>query len=363
MPLSPRPEVEALVPCTHGGPDFMELRRLGVQRSRLLDFSVCSNPYGPPPGTRHAMREAKLDVYPDSDCTELCEAIGAATGVPPQSVIAGSGSMELLRWAALAFLRPGDMVLLPRPTFGEYEIAARLMGAEVLHFRLEESRGFQLDAEQFARQVRTLRPRMVFLCNPNNPTGQHLGEHEVRAILQACGDGLLVLDEAYVAFVDGGWSSEALLHRGNLLVVRSMTKDYALAGLRLGYGFAAQRTILALKKVKPPWSVSGPAQRAGIRAFSQRSYVEGCSTRIARARRRLVAQLGGLGLPPLPSPANFFLVKVGDAAGLRHKLLVKGILVRDCASFGLPEYLRIAVRRPGENRELVSALREVLEAS
>ncbi|MBI2854013.1 MAG: histidinol-phosphate transaminase [Chloroflexi bacterium] len=360
MPLLPRPEVESLVSCVHGGPNYGEIAPLNRAGRRVLDFSVSSNPYGPPPGVRLALNGVPLHVYPDSDSTDLRKAIAGITGLSCENVVAGSGSMEIIRLATTAFLRPGDRAIITAPTFGEYEVAAQLMGAAVMSLSTEEASGFSVDADKLASLILRMRPRIVFLCNPNNPTGQYMSQEEVLRVRAACEDTLLILDEAYVAFVDGAWLSTELVKRGNILIVRSLTKDFALAGLRVGYGLASTGIIQPLRKVKSPWNVSSLAQQAGIEALRNPGYITSSRKKIAHAKQSLRRELSNIGLSPLPSPTNFFLVKVGDARQLHDRLLPKGILVRDCSSFGLPQYIRIGVRTAPDNRELVRALKEIL---
>ena len=169
----------------------------------------------------------------------------------------------------------------------------------------------------------------------------------------------MVIDEAYIAFTEDMWTSTDLVNSGNLVILRSMTKDYALAGLRLGYAISAEPIISVLKRVRPPWNVSAVAQKAGINALSADDYLAECKSRIREARQFLVEGLTNLGLPPLPSQTNFFLVEIGAAAELRQALLRKGILVRDGTSFGLPDYIRLAPRTLPECRQLITAIKEI----
>ena len=222
---------------------------------------------------------------------------------------------------------------------------------------LEET-NFQLNVAETSVLMRKYRPKGIFLCNPNNPTGQYLSKEKVKAILSVARDGLVVLDEAYVAFTTDTWSSLELIGRDNLVVLRSMTKDYALAGLRLGYAVAAAPIISVLKSIRPPWNVSSVAQAAGIFALKADSYLEACERKIREAKEFLVREFGRLGLSPLPSQANFFLVKVGDATNFTQALLKKGILIRDCSSFGLPSYIRLAPRTISDCQRLINAIKE-----
>jgi histidinol-phosphate aminotransferase len=356
--LRPKPNIEGLAPVSHGGIDYAELANLGISADQVLDFSVSTNPFGPPPGLREALSEASLDRYPDSGSLELRLSLAKKLGISAKNLIIGSGSTELIRMAATAFFGQHDTVVILKPTYGEYELACRIAGADVIHQPLSEEQGFQINLTQLLDLIQRRRPRGIFLCNPNNPTGQYLSQNQVEQIVEAAKDSLVILDEAYIAFTENTWSSLDLIRRDNVVILRSMTKDYALAGLRLGYAAAAGSIIPVLEKVKPPWNVSSMAQIAGIYALKSESYLEKSCYRIKDCRKYLVGNLTNLGFTVLPSEANFFLVKVSDAAGLRQALLGKGILVRDCTSFGLPQYIRLAARPEEECRKLIAAVKE-----
>jgi histidinol-phosphate aminotransferase len=256
-------------------------------------------------------------------------------------------------------LGEGSRAVVLAPTFGEYEAAARQAGAEVVPLQAEESKGFIWDISAACREVRRQEPGLVFLCNPNNPTGLYLERDKVEALAEAAGKGLLVLDEAYISFVPGAWESRQLLSRGNVVILRSMTKDYALTGLRLGYALCAGDIARALLASQPSWSVNALAQAAGVSALADREHLRrgiGC---VEEGKSYLQTELRALGYEILPSAANFLLVKVGDATSLRGQLLSQGICVRDGTSFGLPEYIRIGVRTLPECQRLITVLREV----
>ena len=359
MPLSPRWEVENLSPCPHGGPDYAELKKFGLAAEDVVDFSVSTNPFGPPPGVREALTSLPIALYPDSEATELRECLAQELSIAPENILAGSGSAELIRLVAQAYFGPQDVVLIVEPTFGEYEVACRVIGSGVLKQRLTAQEGFRLQVTETVDLIRRHCPKGVFLCNPNNPTGQYLAREEIEQILVACEDSLLILDEAYIAFVDNAWSSLDLIQRGNVLILRSLAKSHALAGLRLGYAMAQQQIIANLRKVCPPWNVNIVAQRAGILALADKEYMRKCKVGIQHLKDFLIKELTELGLQPLPSQANFFLVEVGDAKRFRRALLERGILVRDCTSFGLAEYIRIAPRPLPDCRKLITAIKEI----
>jgi histidinol-phosphate aminotransferase len=368
MPIRPRPEVEKLTPAVHGGPDYAELAALGLSPDEVIDFSANANPYGPSPQVRDALDGVPLDRYPDAQATALRERLAQIHRLTPDHIIVGNGTAELIWLLGMAYLQRGDPAVIVGPTFGEYRAAAGLMGAKVTEYRAPAATDFQPDTAAIEALIEHQRPRLTFLCNPNNPTGVYLAREAVETLAAACGEGLLVVDEAYRAFVAGPWPSEPLLERGpglspvegNVVLLRSMTKDHALAGLRLGYALASPEVMGALKKVQSSWSVNSAAQAAGLAALSDEAHLQETLPKITEAKAYLVEELTRLGLPVVPSAANFLLVEVGDGPDLRRKLLSHGLLVRDCTSFGLPEHVRIAARRMEECRRLIETLRELV---
>ena len=345
---------------THGGIDYSELKRLGISPQDVTDFSVSINPFGPPPGIAEAIARAPLDRYPDSESTDLREELAKRLAISPERLFIGSGSTEIIRLLAIACFAPQERVIIPEPTYGDYEVACHLAGVRTIKASMLGEAGFRTNVPRLVGLVREYVPEGLFLCNPNNPTGQYLPEQDVRTIAYEAGRGLVVLDEAYIGLTAGAWDSTGLIDMGNLVSVRSMTKDYALAGLRLGYAIAPEAVISALRSVRPPWNVSSVAQAAGLFALGADAYLEECGRRLREARGFLMEGLAGLGLAPLPSRANFFLVRVGDATGFRSALLTRGIIVRDCTSFGLPDYIRLAPRTIPDCARLLDAIREAL---
>jgi histidinol-phosphate aminotransferase len=352
--------------CQHGGIDYDELEMLGIAPQGILDFSANLNPFGPPPKVMQAIYDIShsnltkaISHYPDSEARSLRHSLADRLRISSQNIIVTSGSTELIRLAALAYFGKGDKVLIIEPTYCEYELACRIAGASVIKQQLSTSNAFLPNIDETIDLIKQYHPKGIFVCNPNNPTGRYLSRADFEMILDAGKDSLVVLDEAYVSFVDSPWSSLDMVEGTNLLILRSMTKDYALAGLRLGYGVARQEIITTLRHVCPPWNVNALAQKAGIIAVVEEAYLERCQSELIEAKNYLMVGLSPLGLPPLPSEAHFFLVKVGNATEFRRELLLQRVLVRDCSSFGLPQYIRIAPRTLPECHILVSAIKEI----
>ncbi len=359
--LRAKPHIDKIAVCQHGGINYAELSGRHLDPREMLDFSTCCNPYKPPMAIYSATRNVPLEIYPDSDAIELIKALSTALAVNTDNLIACSGSTELIRLAALAYIGENDHVIIPSPTYGEYELASRLVNARIIRFPLKEQKNFKLDTEEFIEFARLHEPAAIFLCNPNNPTGQYMDMQAVEKIVSVFSSALIVLDEAYIAFTADTWNSLDLIKSTNLLVVRSMTKDFCLAGLRLGYGVASTSVIAALKKVRPPWNVNSMAQKAGVAALRHAHFIERSSARLFQSRLYLEKELGNFGFKIISSQTNFFLVRVGKAGKFRESLLEKGFMVRDCTSFGLSEYIRIAPRRMEDCRRLVGAIREISE--
>ncbi len=351
-------------PATHGGIDYAELEALGLKPGEVLDFSANINPFGPPPGLREALERVDISSYPDSGSGRLRKALAEKLGLGPDSIIAGNGSTEIMRLAALAFFRPGDRVLVIEPAFGEYEVSCRIAGAEVVKHVLKAEDGFALKVSEVAKLAAECRPAGLFVTNPNNPTGKYYSREVIEEVLASpfAADSLIVLDEAYLGFVDppgAAWSSLDLIERHNLLILRSMTKDYALAGLRLGYGVAGKEIIARLRSICPPWNVNAAAQEAGLYVLKEERYLEKSLSDIRKVKAHLVEGLKKLGFNPEPSATNFFLIETGNGALWRRELLKRKILARDCASFGLPGHIRISVRTREDCDKLLEGMKGV----
>lgn len=361
----PRLEIERIPCVTHGG------FHSSLPQENLLDFSANINPFGPSPRIWDAMRQVPISQHPDPRAMPLRHALAACQGVDPAALLVGNGAVDLIYQLAVAYLRPSDQVLVVAPTFGEYAAAATMMGAAVITYPTFPAGGHCVDGgvqcvaslpnplpnlDALLLQAQQICPRMLFICNPNNPTGTYLDRASIEAVLNACPDTLLVLDEAFVNFVAAPWCACDLLNYGNLLILRSMTKDYALTGLRLGYAIAAPEVIAALEKVQPPWSVNALALAAGMAALEDKEHLSTSLVALAEAKAELVDALVGMGLPPLPSSVHFFLLPVHSASAWQRALLQHNILVRDCMSFGLPAFIRIATQQPAVNARLLEAM-------
>ncbi len=362
MPLQPKRAVKNLKTGVHGGYDQAELEMLGIEPEDIIDFSVSTNPAGIPPGILRQVSVKDLSRYPDSRSTVLRREIAHMNGVSEENVLVCNGSTEMIRLVVIAYLGENDKVLLVEPTYSEYRLSSEIAGAEVQTYLTSAENDFKPVIQALKDRIKAEKSKVIFLCNPNNPAGYYLKKDEFEEILSAASESLVILDEAYVSFVDHAWVSAGYINGNNLLILRSMTKNYSLAGLRLGYAVGGEEVINVLSRVCPPWNVNAVAQKAGITALQCKEYLEKSRKSVLREKKYLVSSLETLGFLCIPSDANYFLVKVNDAAGFRKRLLVsKRLMVRDCTSFGLPEYIRIAPRSHKQNRILINAIKELVD--
>jgi histidinol-phosphate aminotransferase len=365
---SPRYAVLALAPAVHGARDYAELKHLNLSPDEVIDFSANSNPYGPHPAVLQAVSEAvsaaALARYPDRDCLALRAAIAAADHVPVENILPGNGATELIHLIALAFASSNRRSLVLCPTFGEYARAAQLLGGSIYNHHPQTYANLRLYPDDVVAIIRRVQPDIIWLCNPNNPTGQVWTPDELAHLYTADPDRriLWVIDESYRHFVDPDSGTDFIALSewpSNLIRLRSLTKDYSLAGLRLGYAIATPEIIRALSLAQPSWSVNSLAQAAGVAALQPEviTWRQQTLTQLRHHAAALWADLVNLGLTVLPTATTFALVTVGNAAAFRRYMLEHGLLVRDCTSFGMPGHVRIASLRPEENRRLTETLR------
>jgi histidinol-phosphate aminotransferase len=359
--------VAALEPVSHGGASAADLVRQGIDAASitdLIDLSTNVHSYGPPASVAATLAHVSLERYPDANAATMRQAMAHQLGVESEQLVAGNGSVELIYLLAHVYLDPWDRALVIGPTFSEYASATRFCGAEVVEYRAPEQHGFRPDLETILALIRTRRPKLVFCCNPNNPTGRVLAQAEVCALMECTGrvGGLLVLDEAYLPLADDGvfnWQSVDLLESGPVVLVRSVTKDYAVPGLRLGYALAPIGVGQTLNAVRLPWGVNAFAEAVGRTLLTETAYVDSCRARLAQDKGYLLEALTSIRAPYIPSTTNFCLIRVGGTApACREALLEYGVIVRDCTSFGLPEYIRVSVQGRRATDRLTRGLAE-----
>ena len=345
----------------HGG-DYVGYREKYGRDA--LDFSANVSPLGMPTAVAQAIGEAAYhaDRYPDPLCRELCAAIARAESVPAEWVLCGNGAADLIFRLALS-VRPRRAVILA-PTFAEYAAALETAGCEICRYELSEQNDFALTPE-FANAIDG-NVDMVFLCQPNNPTGQVANRALMQKILDQCQavGAWLAVDECFLDFLPDGDAYTMMRELGgaeNLFILKAFTKLYGMAGVRLGYGFCADETLLArMRNAGQPWAVSSLAQAAGMAALEQTEYVEQVRLLIEKERPYLQAGLQALGLRVISGKANYLLFRATRTLG--EEMEERGVVLRGCGNYpGLDDtWYRTAVRTRRENDILLQTLMEVL---
>jgi histidinol-phosphate aminotransferase len=333
----------------------------GLKLDRVVKLASNENPFGPPPEAIEEIRKHadKVNLYPDAETALLRRELSRYLALEPENIVVGNGSDEVMELAVKAFLEEGDEAIMPTPTFSLYASLVKLYSGKAVRYPL--GKDFEYDVDSLLRRI-TSRTKLVFLCSPNNPTGSVIATPDLKRVLEK--EVLVILDEAYVEFA--GESKVALVKQyENLLVLRTFSKAFGLAGLRIGYGVACSKIIDYLMRVKPPFNVSLLAQRAALGALRDKKHLEQTIAGTLAGREFLAEELSKVpGVRVFPSQANFLLVEVNhgiSAAEIAKELFRRGIIVRSCESFGLGDrYLRVSVGREEENKRFLEAFRSLL---
>ena len=331
-------------------------------KSGLLDFSSNVNPLGFPSQVRDVFKNlSQISIYPDPHSNELKTHLQRYTGITKDQIVVGNGATEIIYNYCTAFLRK-QKVMIPVPTFGEYESAAKLNGAILSFFKtMDLNQKYSEFQDMFSKK------NCIFLCNPNNPTGVVIKKNNMLKILETAYNKsvLVFLDECFIELVPTGDESIVpyLNEFDNLFILRSLTKSFGLAGLRIGYGLGNKKMIEIMQKIKIPWNVSGLAQKASIIALSDKSHLPKTLNLIGKESKFLINSISKIkNFTCYKSDTNFILIKSKIKSNqIQKRLLEKNILIRDCNSFrGLSNnFIRIAIRTHKENLKLIEALREL----
>lgn len=350
-----------MIQITHGGDVYSE------ENAGAVDFSANINPLGLPQSVKQAMAEAVNDCskYPDPLCRRLRAALGEYEDVPQDAIFCSNGASEIIYRIAWAF-KPRD-VFVTVPAFSEYRQAAESAGSTVHSYYLREENGFEIGEDLL--QLIDGSVHLVFLCNPNNPTGVPVRREFIRKIADKCGQAgaLLVIDECFMEFVAGGsasYSVKPLLREyDNIILLKAFTKIFAMPGVRLGYCISFNPLVIdRLSRCGQAWSVSAFAQAAGMAAAAEKQFVADTCAYVNKEREFLKSGIAACGLRVFNSSANYIFFKAGQISDLKERLLRKGFLIRSCDNFeGLDgSYYRTAVRTHEENSALIKALEESL---
>ena len=346
-------------------PPYKPPKLIGRQPSGIVKLSSNENPLGPSPRALAAIQAAASGVhrYPDAGSLALRAGLAARFGVDPEMIICTNGSDEMVLLLCLAFLREGDEAVMAQGSFISYYLRTLEMGARAVRVPL---RDYIHDLDAMADAV-TERTRLLFLCNPNNPTGTTNGAAEVARLLDRVPEHvLIVVDEAYIEFVERPDYPDlvAVLRGGrrNLILLRTFAKIYGLAGLRLGYAFGHPEVIGYLERARPTFNVNALAQAAGLAALEDEEHVARSRAHAAACRGLFARELRSLGLQPIPSETNFVAVHVGDDAAVSAALMAHGFTVSPLSGWGLAGHIRISFGTDEENARFFDALRAVLPA-
>ena len=348
-------------PYIPGKPVEEVKRELGLKD--IVKLASNENAYGPSPKVLKAIERKSKDLnrYPEGDCFYLRKELSKKLGVSPNQLIFGNGSDEIIVLVVRAFVGEKDEVVMARPSFLVYEIASKIAGAKIKSIALKN---FRYDLEGMKKAV-TKRTKIVFIGNPDNPSGTYVTTKEVRSFLKDLSDDLLIFfDEAYFEYVRANDypNTIALLKESpNIIITRTFSKMYALAGLRIGYGIASSEIVDILNRVREPFNVNSLAQVAALASLKDRLYYKRIAKIINAQKRFLYCNFRKMGLSFVETATNFILVDVQqNSSKVFQELLRKGVIVRDMSFWGLKSFIRVSIGTEKENRKLISALKEVL---
>lgn len=367
MPIQFGPEyVRAIAPYQGGKPIAEVAREFGLDEAKIVKLASNENPLGMPESARQAMLNAISDLgrYPDSNGFELKQAITAKYDVPQDWITLGNGSNDILELAAHAFVQAGQSVVYSQFSFAVYALATQAVGARAI---VVAAKDFGHDLAEIAKAIDE-NTKLVFIANPNNPTGTFIPAAEIEAFLKAVpAHVVVVLDEAYNEYLapELQYDSIAWVRQfPNLLVSRTLSKAYGLAGLRIGFGIAQPSITDLLNRIRQPFNVNSMAQAAAVATLNDNAFLQKSAKLNAEGYRQLTNAFDEIGLKYVPSYGNFVLVKVGDdeGAGARVNLalLKRGVIVRPVGNYGLPQWLRVSIGLPEENATFIEALKAVL---
>lgn len=362
MNLSLNPALERMPVYQPGRPIEEVARELNLPAASFIKVASNENPLGPSPKALAAMERVlkNLHLYPDGNAFYLKQKLADKLGVEPGNLILGNGSNEIIEFVGHALMSPGSDVIVSQYCFAIYPIVAKLFGANVITVPAKDY-GHDLPAMINAITPQT---KVIFVANPNNPTGTLAPREDVVHLVNKVPKNvLLVMDEAYFEFLNDSVDLLPLIRNGqksNLLLMRTFSKIFGLAGLRVGYGIATPELVSALEKIRQPFNINSLAQAAALAALDDTDHLEKTRENNFQGRHFLEAEFRRMKLDFVPSAANFVLVRVGDGQSVFNELQKLGVITRPMAGYQLPEWIRISIGIPAENQRCVDALKTVL---
>ncbi|ADL12382.1 threonine-phosphate decarboxylase CobD [Acetohalobium arabaticum] len=358
----------------HGGNIKAAADKYGLKPDKIIDFSANINFLGPPAVVEDVIKDNLDDIvnYPEPNAQSLSLALAEYHGVEAENLIVGNGAVELI-YLVSKVISP-EQALVLAPTFSEYEAAVESVGGEVNLFELNRANKFSLEIDELIVELNNSQLDLLFLCNPNNPTGDLISKDDLLKLLATAekNDVFVIVDEAFLDFL---WAEAdyTLISKAaavdNLLVLRSMTKFFAIPGLRVGYAVTNRQLVTKLEENKDPWNVNLFAQRVGTEVVAEDKYIQKTKEAINREKKFLYQSLEKLtGCEPYQPAANYILIDISKteytSTELKDRLASKGILIRDCSSYHLlgSNFIRVAVKGREDNQQLIAALKSLLEA-
>lgn len=339
-----------------GKPIETVARELGLDPATIIKLASNENPFGPSPLAVAAAKQALEhgELYPDGGCFALREKLAAVRGLSPDQIAVGNGSNEILELLGHALIGPGDEVVMGAPAFVVYKLVTLAFGGKPVEVPLVNHR-HDLAA---LRAAITPRTKLVFVCSPNNPTGTANTEAELLAFARSLPEHVVgVFDEAYAEYVTPTPDLRPLIREGrNVICLRTFSKIYGLASLRVGYGYASAEMVAALNRMRQPFNVNAIAQAAALAALDDVEFTTRCVKANSAGLAQLERGFRSLGLESVPSVANFLMVRVGDGGRYFDALQRRGVIVRPIKSYGMPEWLRVTVGTAEQNERLLAEL-------
>ncbi|MDB6123444.1 MAG: hisC [Pedosphaera sp.] len=361
-PLSLNPVLQHLPVYVPGRPIEEVAREVGLPAADIIKLASNENPLGPSPAALAAMQHAitHLHLYPDGNAFYLKQKLAEKLGAAPTNLILGNGSNEIIEFVGHALMSPGSDVVVSQYCFAIYPIIAKLFGANVITVPAKNY-GHDLPAMLAAITPKT---KVIFVANPNNPTGTLAPREDVVRLVNEVPDHvLLVMDEAYIEFLEQPVDLLPLIRRGekpNLLIMRTFSKIFGLAGLRLGYGIGQPELIAALEKVRQPFNINSIAQAGALAALDDSEHMRKTRLNNAQGLQFFELAMRQMGLEYIPSAANFILVRVKDGQRVFNELQKQGVIIRPLGGYQLPEWIRISIGTAQENSRCLVALKKIL---